>query len=46
MTGEWIVFLTQPLGNVYLTLATHTEADEAIRARADLAATEFMDLRG
>jgi hypothetical protein len=43
VTGEWIVFLRQPSGNVYLTLATHAEADEAIRARADLAAAEFTD---
>ncbi len=44
VTGEWIVFLRQSSGNVYLTLATHTEADEAIRARVDLAAAKFTDL--
>ncbi len=42
-TGEWIVYAVRPAGNTYLTLASHIEPDEAIRARADQAAAEFPD---
>lgn len=44
MTGEWIVFAKRDAGNVYLTLASHSEADEKIRERVDRAAAEFPDL--
>jgi hypothetical protein len=45
VTGEWIVFVKGPSANTYLTLAGHSETDEAIRARADQAAAEFHDLQ-
>lgn len=44
LTGEWIVFARHAGANVYLTLASHTEADEGILARVKQAATEFPEL--
>jgi hypothetical protein len=45
VTGEWIVFAKRDAGNIYLTLASHNEADEGIRARVDLGAIEFPDFK-
>jgi hypothetical protein len=45
VTGEWIVYARGTAANTYLTLASHTEEDDAIRARVDQAAREFPGLQ-
>ena len=44
LTGEWIVFAKQDGRNYYLTLGTHTEAEDAIVARCAAALAEFPEV--
>jgi len=44
LTGEWIVFAKANSRNIYLTLAGHDEADEAVLSRCSLAPEEFPEL--
>lgn len=44
MTGEWIVFAKSSGRNIYLTLASHGETNEAIFARCQSAIAEFPEL--
>jgi hypothetical protein len=46
LTGEWIVFARQERTHYYLTVAFHSESDDAIRARIDrFAPLEFPFLK-
>jgi hypothetical protein len=44
LTGEWIVFAKQGSVNHYLTLASHTDGDEAILERITVYEVEFAAL--
>jgi hypothetical protein len=44
MTGEWIVYAVIAGVNYYLTLATHTEPDSAIKDRVRSCFAEFPEL--
>jgi hypothetical protein len=44
MTGEWIVFAKANGRNIYLTLAAHDEANEAVLSRCLPALQEFPEL--
>lgn len=45
LTGEWIVFAKCAGRNIYLTLASHAESNEAILARCRSAVADFAELR-
>jgi len=45
LTGEWIIFAKSGGRNIYLTLASHSETNEAILARCQLATSEFPELK-
>jgi hypothetical protein len=45
LTGEWIIYARQDDVAYYLTLANHTEDDEAIWRRSQACATQFPDLK-
>ena len=44
MTGEWIVYADIAGVDYYLTLATHQEADSAVRDRVRSCFAEFPEL--